>query len=270
MTRTVLQLAGCMLLVATVPAWPQSYREAWMADRQLAQDLRDTGVRCEMDSAVVFFEQDALTEEQRQAFAALVNKGIEDIRTYLKLPARTNKIQYFVSGRVDISHSRSRVIYLPLERVQNRSAPYLHETLHILEPCRHCETWLSEGFASFVQSYVSEHIGGYDGAIFARDGNKGVDKAAARWLTRDGGKAVVQYVGAVGEPPSMGEDRRGVAAPFYVMSQSFVKFLVERNGIEAMAAALRADDFEQTLESATKSTLDEMKKAWMAQIVGRE
>jgi hypothetical protein len=68
----------------------------------------------------------------------------------------------------------------------------------------------------------------------------------------------------------MGEDRRGVAAPFYVMSQSFVKFLVERNGIEAMTAALRADDFEQTLESATKSTLDEMKTAWMAQIVGRE
>jgi len=49
-----------------------------------------------------------------------------------------------------------------------------------------------------------------------------------------------------------------------------VKFLVERNGIEAMTAALRADDFGQALESATQSTLAEMKKAWMAQIVGHE
>ncbi len=266
MVRKLLQFALWISFLAAVPSRAQSYREAWMADRQLATDLREAGVRCETDSAVVFFEADSLPEEQRQAFAALVDKGITDIRTFLKLPARTDKIQYFVSSKVGISHSRNRVIYLPLLRVKNQSAPYLHETLHILEPCRRCETWLTEGFASFVQSYVGEHMGGYDGAIFARDGNKGVDKAAAGWLGRDGGRAVVAYVGTTGEPPNMGEDRRGVAAPFYLMSQSFVKFLVEREGIEAMTAALQADDFSTAFADATKSTLAQLKEAWLAQL----
>ena len=91
--------------------------------------------------------------------------------------------------------------------------------------------WLSEGYASFVQSYVSEHAGGYDGQIFTRNGNAGVDRDAVRWLGNDRGRALLRYVGTELEEPDL-SDRTNAAAPFYVLSQSLVKFLVEQTGIK--------------------------------------
>jgi hypothetical protein len=74
--------------------------------------------------------------------------------------------------------------------------------------------WFSEGLASHVQSYISEHAGGYDGGVFSQNGNRGINQDVRRWLASDSGQAVAPYIGVPGEPPAINYDRSNVAAPF--------------------------------------------------------
>jgi hypothetical protein len=256
--------AGCLVSPAQ--------QEPWIADRDLSLSLRQSGVRFELDSAIVYFEKDALTDEQMSQFANLVNQGVADIETLMKASPerreRIGKVQYFVGNEIGISHSRFRAVYMSTDRVRREAAPYLHETTHIIAPCNACATWLSEGLASFVQSYVSEHMGGYDGVIFSRQGNRGIDQDARRWLHNPHGQAVLPFVGAKGDPPGLDEDRRGVGAPFYVLSQSFVKFLVERAGTDAMGTIAGSRDPDGAIEQSTKSTMAALKTQWLSAIDG--
>ena len=43
------------------------------------------------------------------------------------------------------------------------------------------------------------------------------------------------FVGSRGYPKNLGSDRVNVAPPFYVLSQSFVKFITAGAGVRAMA-----------------------------------
>ena len=94
-------------------------------------------------------------------------------------------------------------------------------------------------------------------SLFNRSGNRGVDGEAARYLSSPRGTDVLPYVGVPGEPPEMESERRRVAAPFYVLSQSFVKFLIARVGLanarelwalsQAGAEFIRANATEQLM-----------------------
>ena len=150
--------------------------------------------------------------------------------------------------------------------MQRKVAPYLHETTHLVAPCDDCPMWFSEGLAPYVQSYVSEHTGGYDGGIFTRRGNRGINQDAKRWLASDRGQAVVPFLGIHGEPPSIDSDRTNVAAPFYVMAQSFVKFLVEQVTMPKLKPVFEAKDFDTELQSSTGKKPAEWKELWLADL----
>jgi hypothetical protein len=243
-----------------------------MNDRELAADLSANGTGLERDRATIFFEPGVLSSEEMIAFADLVNRGIIDIESYLGTadlgprPNARRKIRYFVSTQVQISHSNWRAIYLPMAKVQNQTAPYLHETTHLLVPCDDCPMWFSEGLASYMESYISEHVGGYDGGIFTHQGNRGVHQHAKRWLASERGQAVVPFVGIHGEPPSIDWDRTNVAAPFYVMAQSFVKFLVESATLPKLKPVFDAKDFDAELLNATGKNPAEWKELWLAEL----
>ena len=79
-------------------------------------------------------------------------------------------IVYRVGADLPYSMTRGRTVSLMVERVRTDSAPYLHETVHVLVPSPNRSVWLSEGFASYVESYVSENIGGYDAHVFSKTG----------------------------------------------------------------------------------------------------
>lgn len=238
-----------------------------MSDRKLASDLMENGVAVETDRATLWFERGALESDARAAFAGLVNRGILDIEAYLGVSRAGNrKIRYFISSQVEISHSMRWSVYLPLNRVQNRTAPYLHETTHVLAPCDECPMWFSEGLASYVESYISEHGGGYDGRIFSRRGNRGIDQDARRWLASERGQAVAPFIGVHGEPPSINYDRSNVAAPFYVMAQSFVKFLVEHATMEKLRCVFEAKNFDVNFLSAMGKTAGAWKEQWLEEL----
>ena len=228
-------------------------------------------IRYETDRATVFFEAGQLTPAEMERFVRLIERGIVGIESYLAdgSPASSpdpRKITYRIASDIPMSSSYRRTVLLPAERVKTDSAPYLHETTHVLLRARSDCMWLSEGFASFVQSYVAEHEGGYDGYVFSWGGNANVDRMALRYLARDAGKSVLPYVGGQGSPPEVWEERRQVAAPFYVLSHSFVKHLVERAGLATVRELMRAEDVPAALERATKRNLGQWKAEWLASL----
>ena len=224
-------------------------------------------LRLDTPRATLHYEEGALTLAQAQRFSGLVDKGIGDIEAYLRPAApgalREGRIVYHVGEGLPYSMTRGRSVSLMVERVRSDSAPYLHETVHVLVPAPHRSVWLTEGFASYVESYVSENVGGYDAHVFSRTGNRGVDGEAARWLTREPGQSVLPYVGAPGEPPDMRAERRRVAAPFYVLSQSFSKFLVQRVGLASVISAVSSRDPEAVLARVSGRTVEDWKADWL-------
>ena len=217
MTYTAMVCA--LALVAGILLKPSPAKGDWMSDRELAADLSSNGTGLERERATIFRARSPVIGRDDR----LCRSGQSGNCRYRVLFGREQlgsnrtggrKVRYFVSNQVQISHSNFRSIYLPLAKVKNQTAPYLHETTHLVAPCDDCPMWFSEGLASYVQSYVSEHTGGYDGGIFTRRGNRGINQDAKRWLASDRGQAVVPFLGIHGEPPSIDWDRTNVAAPF--------------------------------------------------------
>jgi hypothetical protein len=228
----------------------------------------------EMERATLYFEDGALAPAERARFSRLVDQGVRDVESYLRPAAgagglREGRIVYRIGHEMPYATTRGRTVFLPVERVRSDNAPYLHETVHVLVRTPHRSVWLSEGFASYVESYVSEHLGGYDSRVFTRTGNRGVDREASRWLADDRGRAVLPYVGAPGEPPSMEWDRSQVAAPFYVISHSFAKFLVERLGLPQVMALVSSHDPEGTLARDSGRAAEAWKAEWQGALAAR-
>jgi len=224
-------------------------------------------VRVEKPRATLLYEQGSLTPAEASRFSGLLDKGVADVETYLRPAApgglREGPIVYRVGPSLRYSMTRGRTVSLMLERVRSDSAPYLHETVHVLVPSPNRSVWLSEGFASYVESHVSENMGGYDARVFTKTGNRGVDSEAARWLGREAGRTVLPWVGTPGAPPEMEEERRRVAAPFYVMSQSFSKFLVEKLGLARVVALVSSRDPEGALRRLSGRSVDDWKADWL-------
>jgi len=229
-------------------------------------------VRYEMTRATVFFEAGAFSAEDMGRFALLADRGVADVDRLLNdrdpNGAPTPRITFTVRDDAPISRSFRRTVVLPAERVRRQAAPYLHETAHILFPMKEDCLWLSEGFASYVQSYVAERIGGYDGYVFSWGGNPHVDRLARRALNSELGRAVMPYVGGAGQPANLLEDRRGVAEPLYILSHSLVKFMVETAGLERVKALVQAPNIGAASEATTGRTIDAWKAAWLAMLHG--
>src|SRR5271154_7113447 len=124
---------GLLVFMAAV-LWGSSPANGqdWVSDRTLASNLVTNGINVETARATLWFEGGILSSEEMTDFGGLVNRGILDIEAYLGVTrSDRRKIRYFVSNEVQISHSRWQTVYLPMSKVQNRTAPYLHETTHV-------------------------------------------------------------------------------------------------------------------------------------------
>jgi hypothetical protein len=95
--------------------------------------------------------------------------------------------------------------------------------------------WLMEGVASYVSAAVSPRVGIPVRDMFLKGDNSTVDAEAKEWLLDKRGVAVLAYVGSRGTPENLLSDRKNVAAPFYLLSQSFVKYMAARLGTSAVA-----------------------------------
>jgi hypothetical protein len=227
-------------------------------------------VRLESERASVEYTAGALSASEAQDFARLADDGVADVEELVSpgLPEwarRLGRIRFVVSDDIGISRTWGRTVVLPIGRVRGRRAPYLHETVHALVPARGDRTWLSEGLACYLESYVAENRRGYDAHVFTRAGDRGIHAAARRTLDSASGKAVLPWVGGSGSPPNLDEDRDGVARPFYVLSHSLAKHVVEAAGLAAVVRALVASD-PRAFDEGTGHTGEVWRSHWLAEI----
>jgi hypothetical protein len=70
-------------------------------------------------------------------------------------------------------------------------------------------------------------------------------------------------VGREGEPPGLERDREGVARPFYVLSHSFTKYLVDTAGLATVLRLLDARDVSAALPGETGRPLEAWRDGWL-------
>jgi hypothetical protein len=257
----VVQLLGVAL--AVVISEPPAPRQGWSRRERITSER-----------AVLIYDPAELHEDQAQSFARLLDRGVKDVRSLVDpgLPPgvhHPDQVRFVVSDRVGISRTFRTTVLLPLDRVRNSSASYLHEIVHVLVPSQADCTWLSEGLASYLESRVAETMGGYDAHVFTRAGNGGIHAAARRILDEPAGRAVLSFVGGAGQPPGLDEDRRGVARPFYVLAQSFVRYLADHAGLDAVVGAAADADPPSAVARLTGRSTEAWKAAWLAAITAR-
>ena len=213
----------------------------------------------------ILYERKALNREDVRAFAELAERGLGAMERLAGCKNRGG-LCFELGSSGAISSTHGRTIYLPAGRIAARTAPYLHEIVHVLLPCRRAPAWFSEGVACYFECLVSERGEGYDSHLFTANGNAGVDTEAARWLTDARGHAVLPYVGTRGTPRRILEDRQGVAAPFYVLSHSLVKYLAEGTSVPAVAQIARSREFAKAVRSQSGKKMAEWREQWLATV----
>lgn len=237
----------------------------------LAQSHRRGRVRYDLERVSVHFQTGRMSAVEMERFARLVDQGVRDVESYLRRDGsvarlETARLDFFVSDRVRISRAWRNRVALPLRRVQSGSAPYLHEVAHALLRGRNRETWLNEGFASYVECWIAENVGGYAAGVFSRAGNRGIDRDALRHLGTRHGRNALPFIGHPGTPHRFYEDRRRVAPPFYVLAHSFFKYLAENAGLPRAVSLLEERRAGPALERATGRSLEAWKADWLAHL----
>jgi len=255
--------------------------EARNPDDVLREDLQAHGTRVDRPRVIVWFAADILPRADEERWADMMSKGIDDIEKTLGLPFGADRVEYYIDERLGtISHSVKTVpprTFLSGSRVRTGAAPYLHEAAHhfIFRYCRFYSTpvplWIVEGFASYVEDEVVETAGGIPGRVFTKTGNGGVDTEAREVLATSIGQDVVEFIGRPGTPKDMVADREHVGRSFYVLAQSFTKYLVQLVGIKSFATAFLpvmadAGRLDQQLRQSTGRGLEQHRTEWLSRL----
>jgi|GEM_PF-5511997 len=180
---------------------PQPVSQWSAKDTALSLRLRQDGMKYETAHAVLWVEKDGLSRGELEEFGNLVNQGIINIEKFLgaaynKKRFETDKIEYFLSSEDSPSHTTSMgkpAVFLRLDMVKARRAPYLHETGHLLTSRVEKPQWLEEGFASYLETVVSARYGGYNSYLFNWD-KKNIFEFAREELSIEAGKKVLPLV----------------------------------------------------------------------------
>src|SRR5260370_7694347 len=114
---------------------PEAGAQGWRLDRQVALELQQSGAHQETECAILYFETGALSQDQMSTFAGLVEKGVEDIASFLSVPLpKDRKVRYFISSQFSTSHSPAHSIYFPLPQLHIPSPPPPPKPSHPLFP----------------------------------------------------------------------------------------------------------------------------------------
>jgi hypothetical protein len=208
----------------------------------------------------------SLTPAQLDDFADLAEKGARDIARFTGVAPHAQRILIYVSPRIDISHTYPRYpgssrhearVFIDRERVENHTAPYLHELVHAVVGDGGA-MWLEEGFASWVASSVATMYGGYYAPVLS-EGNDRVDSQARVVIERSRGAAEAAAWFDSDSPNLSQRDRRS----FYILSHSFTKYLGNTLGTSRLVRIHHANNVH-ALERISGVSIDDWRSRWMS------
>jgi hypothetical protein len=233
------------------------------AESKVVEGLRARGVKSERSRDVVWFDPTELSRADGDRLADAIASGMADIEIMLGLSFdATGKLEFFVTDTF------GPTAFTTL-------APYIHESVHHLVYQRatvfrqDAHLWVIEGFANYVQAALAEK------SDYLREhpmipGNSRVDEEARRILSTPDGLALVERVGRSGIPPRL-DDREHVARPFYILSQSLTKYLLDVVGLrpfatKAVPVLWDGQAFTEFVKDSSGITLEQIRRDWLARI----
>jgi len=195
----------------------------------------------------------------------------------------TGKITYYLSDDAFVSHASGRAaVFVPMARVIDGRAPYLHEAMHELlassaadppsadgaPPVRR-PLWLTEGLPDYVAQVVAGEVGMVETGPFASGGLAGADAVCAERARTVDGATMLPFVGGPGRPDVLfTTDRARFAPTFYTCALSFTKFLAGRAGLDALVGlfGVPPSGTASRLDALGGRPLDAHRAEWRAAI----
>lgn len=260
----------------------------WAADdgKRVAVLAKD-GARIEGEHTIIWFppsfaraDADALLKRLDPAVAGLWGRvGVHDWQV-----VRKGKITYYLVEDTFVAHATARsAVFVPMARVRDGRAPFLHEATHELLASKWADPsssregrpsvvrplWLTEGLPDYIARLVAGDAGITEEGPFGTPTLDGVDAVCAERARTADGTAMMPYVGAAGRPDVLfTTDRQRFAPTFYACSFSFTKYLAGRVGLDALVAlfALTPTDMATRLERFAGAPLAEVRAQWLRQL----
>jgi hypothetical protein len=131
--------------------------------------------------------------------------------------------------------------------------------------------WLAEGVAGYVSYELAPRLNLEPDHLFVKGDRSTVDDEARQWIRDPRGATVLPFVGARGMPEGLLADRANVAAPFYALGQSFIRYLVQHAGLSTVTR-LYEEHFDGTRAIAddvrrmTGKALADWRTGWLEAI----
>jgi hypothetical protein len=251
--------------------------------------------RFDTEHLVLYIDKGLLSPDAERQFLGGIERGLVAVSEYLRrtyIPAPTApKPAYYLTNRAGISHASATRVFLFARRVIPSPAISIHETVHLLlirnpsaprnrddlspeEDVRlmaNSGVWLAEGFASYIADELAPRVQMEPAHLFFNGDNATVDDEARRWLGESRGNKVARFVGSHGIPDDFLADRPNVAAPFYILGQSFVKYLVRHAGIAAVVQLYEEHfdgtrSIEEDVRRVTGRDLPEWRRDWLTTV----
>lgn len=272
-----LRLLVCLSLAvpAALPAQEQA-----AIDDSIAAHVRATGQRHATARVVVWTAPGAMPTNDVRAFAADLTRGLESVerivgRRFDTAHYAEDTVHVFVAHGVGASHVYAGYahaahdrpyLFLDAEKVAAGQAPYLHELTHLVA-WRYASHSLREGLASYVELESAALGFGLSSGLFGMADAAAADTRAREMMATPAAIVVAPHVGRGGMPPRevTGGDPRSRGA-YYVLSQSFVRFLVGRLGLPRVLRLYETAETDEAYREITGVPLETWHAEWRASL----
>lgn len=254
------------------------------------------GVEVRRPNAIVWAPRDSMTLSWVTALADTLDRGVARMRVLMKAPYPWQRIgngpvTFYLSPGRFVSHGTGGgAVFIPVSRVHERLAPFLHEAAHellaphppfyypefadTLEGARvsgRTPLWLFEGLPDYLAHTIAPSVGLHEGDVFAVGGLAASDTACAQRVRGSArGTEIIEAVGRGARPPLLfTTERQQVAPVFYACGQALTRHVVERIGVRAaveLMPAMRTGTWASDFERTAGESMEAFRRRWLERI----
>ncbi len=288
---------ACMAIGSTV-AGAQTPPAAlnWAAeDADRIRWLEQHGRRAAGKQVVIYAPADSMSASWQHALVDTLDNALARLRRTMRGPYPWQRIGdgpvtfYLSPGRFVAHASGYGAVFIPISRVHERLAPFLHEASHELlapEPpfyprefsdtvglaqARRHPLWLFEGVPDYLAQSVSAQTGFHEGDVFEIGGLGKVDSVcAARVASSPRRQEILGVIGSAGRLEALFTTERATIAPaFYACSQSLTKHLIDLIGVREVVGlfpAMKNGTWRDAIARAAAVSMDTITHRWKVRL----